>query len=172
MTQELSLQIETPSQTAGPYVHIGCIPTFAGLKEVYPEGTRIRNTRQISIVSQEELSLIAEGMEIDRVEPEWLGANLLVAGIPSFTLLPPSTRLLFDSGACLVVDMENEPCAYPAKEIQKVYAGKGRLFIKNARLRRGLTAWVEKEGAIADGDSIRLFMPDQPAWPADAAAAG
>ncbi|MCR9125123.1 MAG: protocatechuate 3,4-dioxygenase subunit alpha [Rhodobacteraceae bacterium] len=29
--------IETPSQTAGPYVHIGCIPSFAGLKDVYPE---------------------------------------------------------------------------------------------------------------------------------------
>ena len=28
---------ETPSQTAGPYVHIGCIPSFAGLPGVYPE---------------------------------------------------------------------------------------------------------------------------------------
>lgn len=28
---------ETPSQTAGPYVHIGCIPTFAGLDGVYPQ---------------------------------------------------------------------------------------------------------------------------------------
>jgi protocatechuate 3,4-dioxygenase alpha subunit len=26
-----------PSQTAGPYVHIGCIPTFAGVEGVYPE---------------------------------------------------------------------------------------------------------------------------------------
>lgn len=28
---------ETPSQTAGPYVHIGTVPTFAGLEGVYPE---------------------------------------------------------------------------------------------------------------------------------------
>ena len=28
---------ETPSQTAGPYVHIGCAPTFAGLDDVYPD---------------------------------------------------------------------------------------------------------------------------------------
>jgi len=27
---------ETPSQTAGPYVHIGTVPTFAGLEGVYP----------------------------------------------------------------------------------------------------------------------------------------
>ncbi|MFK7834958.1 MAG: protocatechuate 3,4-dioxygenase subunit alpha [Sulfitobacter sp.] len=28
---------ETASQTAGPYVHIGCTPNFAGLNGVYPE---------------------------------------------------------------------------------------------------------------------------------------
>lgn len=26
---------ESPSQTAGPYVHIGCVPTFAGLNEMF-----------------------------------------------------------------------------------------------------------------------------------------
>jgi len=36
MPQELHRLDETPSQTAGPYVHIGCIPSFAGLKGVYP----------------------------------------------------------------------------------------------------------------------------------------
>jgi len=28
---------ETPSQTAGPYVHIGCTPNFAGITGVFPE---------------------------------------------------------------------------------------------------------------------------------------
>ncbi|MEM8729043.1 MAG: protocatechuate 3,4-dioxygenase subunit alpha [Pseudomonadota bacterium] len=37
MTQPLDLLTETPSQTAGPYVHIGCIPSFAGLAGIYPE---------------------------------------------------------------------------------------------------------------------------------------
>jgi protocatechuate 3,4-dioxygenase alpha subunit len=37
MVQELDLLQETPSQTAGPYVHIGCIPSFAGVEGVYPE---------------------------------------------------------------------------------------------------------------------------------------
>ncbi len=37
MTQHLDIMVETPSQTAGPYVHIGCIPTFAGVEGVYPE---------------------------------------------------------------------------------------------------------------------------------------
>lgn len=37
MVQKLDALQETPSQTAGPYVHIGCIPTFAGLDGIYPE---------------------------------------------------------------------------------------------------------------------------------------
>ena len=37
MVQPLDTLIETPSQTAGPYVHIGCIPTFAGVPGVYPQ---------------------------------------------------------------------------------------------------------------------------------------
>ena len=135
------------------------------ITDLYEKGTPIRNTRQISIVADEEIALIAQGMGIDHIEPEWLGANLLVAGIPHFTLLPPSTRLLFSSGACLVVDMENKPCAYPGIEIQKVHHGKGKLFLRNAHQRRGITAWVEKEGSIAEGDSIRAFLPAQPAWP-------
>ncbi len=37
MVQHLDVLTETPSQTAGPYVHIGCIPTFAGVSGVYPQ---------------------------------------------------------------------------------------------------------------------------------------
>lgn len=37
MVQKLDMLPETASQTAGPYVHIGCIPTFAGIEGVYPE---------------------------------------------------------------------------------------------------------------------------------------
>lgn len=37
MVQLLENLKETPSQTAGPYVHIGCIPTFAGVGPIYPE---------------------------------------------------------------------------------------------------------------------------------------
>ena len=31
MVQKLGVLTETASQTGGPYVHIGCIPSFAGL---------------------------------------------------------------------------------------------------------------------------------------------
>ena len=35
--QSLNRLKESPSQTAGPYVHIGCMPNFCGIKGVYPE---------------------------------------------------------------------------------------------------------------------------------------
>ena len=42
MVQSLDTLVETASQTGGPYVHIGCIPTFAGLGAVYPEDLGLR----------------------------------------------------------------------------------------------------------------------------------
>jgi len=37
---------ESPSQTAGPYVHIGCTPVFSGIDSIYPEdpGSRMIET--------------------------------------------------------------------------------------------------------------------------------
>ena len=35
MVQKLEFLKETPSQTAGPYVHIGCTPNFCGIAGVY-----------------------------------------------------------------------------------------------------------------------------------------
>ena len=46
MTQDLRRLTETPSQTAGPYVHIGCIPSFAGNPGIYPEAQPRRRRRE------------------------------------------------------------------------------------------------------------------------------
>jgi protocatechuate 3,4-dioxygenase alpha subunit len=40
--QSLDQLKETASQTAGPYVHIGCVPNFCGITGVYPEDLGIR----------------------------------------------------------------------------------------------------------------------------------
>ena len=42
MNQKRHPLTEIPSQTAGPFVHIGCIPTFAGLGGVYPQDLGMR----------------------------------------------------------------------------------------------------------------------------------
>ena len=42
----------------------------------FPRGVPIRNTRQVSLVSTEELALIAGALELPQVQAAWLGANL------------------------------------------------------------------------------------------------
>ncbi len=130
----------------------------------YPKGTEIRNVRQLSILSVEELAEIAEIMGVSRIEPAWVGASLVVEGIPDLSHVPPSARLQGPDGAALVVDMENRPCHLPARVIDEHAAGVGRRFKQAAEGRRGVTAWVEREGVLRVGDMLRLHIPDQPAW--------
>ena len=127
----------------------------------YPKGTPIRNSRQISIVSTEEMAAVAAAMDLPAIRPEWLGANLVVEGLPELTLVPPSARLVFAGGAALVVDMENAPCQFPAREIEREHPGRGAAFRGAAGNRRGVTAWVEREGLVALGEAFRLHVPPQ-----------
>jgi len=130
----------------------------------YPNGTEIRNTRQFSVVSEEELAVIAEKMGVARLDPTWIGASIVIAGLVDFTHVPPSSRLQFAQGATLVVDMENRPCHLPAAVIDQHLPGSGRAFKTAAKGRRGVTAWVEREGRLCVGDEVRLHIPDQRVW--------
>jgi len=130
----------------------------------HPRDTVVRNVRQFSIVSTEELALIAASMGLERIEPAWVGASIAVEGLPDFTHLPPSSRLQGADGVTLVVDMENRPCQLPAKVIDGVHPGFGKAFKSAAKGRRGVTAWVEREGRLVVGDRLRLHIPDQRAW--------
>jgi protocatechuate 3,4-dioxygenase alpha subunit len=49
MAQTLDYLNESPSQTAGPYVHIGCTPNFSGIGGVYAEdpGSRMVNDKTL-----------------------------------------------------------------------------------------------------------------------------
>lgn len=127
----------------------------------YKRNTEVRNARQISILSAEELAEVAERMGIPAVRPEWVGANMVVRGIPDLTLLPPSTRLQFPSGAMVVVDAENHPCRYPADIIAKHYPESKKGFVSAAMHKRGVVGWVEAEGVIRAGDVITIWIPPQ-----------
>ena len=56
----------------------------------YPRGSEIRNERQVTVVAADELAATAETLELPEIRPEWLGANMMLAGIPHLTLLPPA----------------------------------------------------------------------------------
>lgn len=127
----------------------------------YKRGTEVRNSRQVSILSTEELTEVAERMGIPAVQPEWVGANMVIRGIPDLTLLPPSTRLKFPSGAMIVVDAENHPCRYPADIIAKHHPEARKGFVAAAMHKRGVVGWVEAEGMIRTGDRITIWVPPQ-----------
>ena len=135
------------------------------VKEQHPQGTEIRNTRQLSILSAEELEVIARDIGVDTLDPTLLGASIILKGIPDFTYIPPGSRLQTANGTTIVVDVENGPCNLPAREIEQDAPGHGKAFKAAARGKRGVTAWVEREGQITIGDTLRLHVPDQPHWP-------
>lgn len=136
-------------------------PSCSRVLTQYKRDTPIRNTRQFSIVSAEELADIAAAMGIQALNPAWLGASMVVSGIPDFTHVPPGTRLQTQAGTTLTVDMENQPCHLPAKVIEAENSG---AFKSAAKDRRGVTAWVEREGLLRIGDTVSVHIPGQRPW--------
>lgn len=139
-------------------------PACSRVRAQYPAGTEIRNTRQLSILSAEDLAAIAAEMGLERLDPALVGANMVIEGIPDFSHLPPSSRLQGAGGATVVVDMNNRPCTLPERPIETRHPGFGKAFKPAANARRGITAWVEREGSFTVGETIRLHIPDQPVW--------
>ena len=142
--------------------HVGLTKPTGVREELYKErGVEIRNSRQISIVSAEELAVIADELGLPEVRAEWIGANILLAGVPRFTKIPSGTALVFPSGAVLIVNDENEPCPIAGAAIGR-HCGNmalARLFKERAAGFRGVTAWVERPGVIAPGDETTVHFP-------------
>ena len=134
------------------------------MKNLYPQGTEIRNVRQLSVLSEEEMSATAQEMGLDHLDPSFLGVSIVLRGIPDFTHIPPSSRLQGADGVTITVDMENRPCVIPGREVEADLPGHGAAFKPAATGRRGVTAWVERPGLLNLGDHMTLFVPDQRAW--------
>lgn len=140
-------------------------PSCSRVTRQYLRGTQIRNVRQITILSQEDLDATAAAMGLDLLAPEWVGASIVLRGIPDFTMVPPSSRLIADSGAAMTVDMENAPCQFPGREIETEHPGHGARYRGAAKGRRGVTAWVEREGRLSLGQQLRLHVPPARIYP-------
>jgi MOSC domain len=148
-------------------VHAGLTrPSCSRVLKQHPRDTEIRNVRQLCIVSAEEMAEVARDLGLDAMDYAWVGASLVLEGIPDLTHLPPSSRLQGPDGVTLVVDMENLPCQEPAATIEKACAGHGKRFKAAAAGKRGVTAWVEREGTLKQGDVLQLHLPAQRPWAA------
>lgn len=146
--------------------HSGTTRRSGGREPWYPRGTEIRNERQLSIVAPDELAVVAERMGIAEVRPEWIGANLLLSGIPMLSMLPAGTMLFFKGGVTLKVDAQNGPCRIAGRAVAQGAGMADReagslLFPKVAKRLRGLVAWVEKPGAISAGEQVSVRIPEQ-----------
>ena len=139
-------------------------PSCVRVTMLHPKNTEIRNTRQLSILSAEENAEIAKVIGLEQLDPSWLGASIVIAGLPDFTHIPPGSRLQTTAGTTLTADLENAPCIWPAKEIEIERPGHGKAFKSAAKGRRGITAWVERPGPLSIGDTVHLFIPTQHVW--------
>lgn len=147
-------------------VHAGHTRRSGGREPWYPRGTEMRNERQLSIVAADELAIVAERMGIAGIKPEWIGANLVLDGVPRLSMLPPRTLLFFENGVTLRIDGQNAPCKLSGKSVAE-HAGMADipagalLFPKAAARLRGLVGWVEKPGRITAGEGVSVRVPEQ-----------
>ncbi|SOE11704.1 hypothetical protein SAMN05877838_0857 [Hoeflea halophila] len=151
--------------------HAGSTRKSGSREPWYPRGTEMRNERQVSIVATDELAIAAAGMGIERIEPGWIGANLVIEGIPLLSMLPPRTQLFFEGGVTLRIDGDNGPCRIAGARIAQNYPDKDETslalgFVKAAKRRRGLVAWVEKPGVILQGEKVTAHVWEQWIYPA------
>ncbi len=129
-----------------------------------PRGTIVRNERQLSIVSAEELAEIARRLEIPALDPCWIGANVVVSGIPHVSYLPRGTHLAFASKAILIVTDQNAPCRLSGAAIARHFPDRPDLelgFPKHAGGLRGVVATVEHPGVIISGAAFAARLPMQ-----------
>ena len=146
--------------------HAGATRRSGGREPWYPRGTEMRNERQLSVVAADELAIVAERMGLAEIKPEWIGANLLIEGVPHLSMLPAGTLLFFRGGVTVKVDAQNGPCRIAGRSIAEhagmadVEAG-ALLFPKAAKRLRGVVAWVEKPGTITAGEEISARVPEQ-----------
>jgi MOSC domain-containing protein YiiM len=137
--------------------HFGLTMKAGSSQKPYAKGVEVRNVRQVSIVSAEELKQVAENMDLPGIQPTWVGGNLMLSGIPGLTQLPSGSRLYFENGVGIVVEGENMPCTTAGGCLQQQYPNQPDLtsaFPKKAIGKRGLVAWVEKPGTIRKGESV------------------
>lgn len=124
-----------------------------------PKGTEIRNARQLSLLSVEELERVAQALGVPRLDYRWLGANVLISGAPELTKVPPGSRFVFSSGAVLCIDGDNDPCTKAGRAVAQALGadeGLAQRFVKAADRLRGLVAWVERPGSLKTGDRVTL----------------
>jgi hypothetical protein len=136
-----------------------------------PEGTLRRNNRQWTGVSVEELDMIQTRMDLKGpLTAATLGANICVQGIADFSQLAKGDRLIFPSGATLIVENYNPPCTDMSEKIASLHTTHSgepirRMdFCKQAKRIRGVVGSIDVPGQINAGDEVIVQRYKPPRW--------
>jgi len=141
--------------------HSGDLKKADGRDKGIVRGTMIRNWRQWSAISAEELEIMRQNLNLEELDGSLLGPNFILSGIRNFTQLPYGTLLKFPH-AELFVEAENDPCTQAGKAIATVHRGiSPHTFVKAAWHVRGLVGVVSKAGIIYAGDNLEIIFPDE-----------
>lgn len=143
--------------------HAGFTRKAGGREPWYPRGGEMRSGRQLTVVSTEELREIGDALGLPPVEAGWIGANLVVEGVPRLSFLPAGTRLFLEGGAALVVEGQNAPCRHAGRALARHTGRPGDelSFPKAAKRVRGLVASVERAGPARAGAQLKVRLPEQ-----------
>ena len=140
--------------------HYGRLTASDGrMTRAYERGTEVLNHRQVSIVDEAELAIIASAMGIEAITPGVIADNICTSGVPDLTMIPRMTRMKFDGGAVLMLGGENNPCTIAGAMVEAIHGTPPQAFPKAAIHRRGVTAWVEHPGTIRAGEAFTLISP-------------
>ncbi len=131
-------------------------------------GNQVFNWRTWTGLSDEEVSE-TEAQLGHPVPPGTVLENIRIAGIPNFSKLPPTSRLVFPSKkvlrqteqAILAVWEENGPCRTAGERVAALY-GNTKLtaaYVKSALNRRGVMGFVLASGRVYLGDEVRVYPP-------------
>ncbi len=120
--------------------------------------TNITNrTRQVTLIAAEQLAAIAAYLGIDRIEPQQLRRNLVVAGCNLHGLKGAMLRV---GPALLDVTGDCHPCSRMEAEF-------GPGGYNAVRGHGGVTARIIEGGEIRIGDPVLRVLPDQSSRKAD-----
>ncbi|MDB5194845.1 MAG: hypothetical protein JWO84_29 [Parcubacteria group bacterium] len=137
-------------------------------------GDQVFNWRSWTGLSKEELEEV-EALLDARIPQGCLLENMMVEGIPNFSKLHPTTRLVFPhrdqpelfderktvGQAILAVWEENGPCKTVGKRLEDHHGIEGLMsrFVEAAKGKRGVMGFVLSPGLVQVGDTVLVYSP-------------
>ena len=156
MAQSLDRPKESPSQTAGPYVHIGLTPNFSGITSVYPDdlgATMVNAKTRGERISMKIRVFDGTGAPIrDALLEIWQADASGLYNSPLETRGEADPN--FSGWARRATDMETGECAFETIKPGRVPFRDGRLMAPH------ITVWIVARG-INLGLHTRMYFGDE-----------